>query len=751
MALKYILIFIFLFKITYNIYVYRPNLFFEYVEEEKVDKSDLDNIITKLSDGFEEAYAFYTLSKNPPKTEYPDITYNKVDIKEELKKINTTDKSFYSFLQEFLKVFGKIKDGHTTILLTGINDFTKIFYKSSISFYLPVIFNIKNDTNGIPRMYSKPNINTTLNNLFNNSLHLYEIINSSINSPIKTINGEDPFDFISKFGSEFRDVRNPHGSFTLKINSINKTPLFILPLYKENLTNFTVVYENDLNFTTDLFIVSNQNIFLKHNITPIQTINNFLLNSNIFENILNDFIFIPEIKELPYELMKLNKYGQFEFKLDSHLNSLNGSSLSWKDWNYTTPDDFFKCRVDKENELNVYFIRSFAPGANSTFAKFANTIINCTNLFDGNDFKTILITSMNGGGLVALSEFLLQMISPYTSINIYSSIRATSSIKSNYRDLFNEINECKIKSQVDILNKVKSINYGNETEYITEPFIMVSQNLRKISDEIRKSLKHKRKPTEIIVFTDGFSFSATSMLIKYLQYYGGGIVVGYFGNPKINTTFDSSLSPSAIISMSQLAIWNHNFKELMEKYKINLQFAYFQSFTEPSNISIPLEYVVTPVDERMTLYENFNESNYHIFVEKAKEIFAKYQKKCSKINKNLVLFNSKCTFQEKNLNGGNPCGDDGEWNTSICVPSYCDNNYIFDKKTQKCTFDNCTILESYPFSYLFLIIYFLSFLIIIVMIIYGCVICCCCRSKKKINLPDVNQKIINDEEEEDII
>ena len=241
------------------------------------------------------------------------------------------------------------------------------------------------------------------------------------------------------------------------------------------------------------------------------------------------------------------------------------------------------------------------------------------------------------------------------------------------------------------------------------------------------------------------------MLIKYLQYYGGGIVVGYFGNPKLNITFDSSLSPSAIISMSQLAIWNHNFKELMEKYKINLQFAYFQSFTEPSNISIPLEYVVTPVDERMALYENFNESNYHIFVEKAKEIFAKYQKKCSKINKNLVLFNSKCTFQEKNLHGGNPCGDDGEWDTSTCVPSYCDNNYIFDKKNEKCNFDNCTILESYPFSYLFLIIYFLSFLIIIVMIIYGCVIRCCCRSKKKINLPDVNQKIINDEEEEDII
>ena len=103
-------------------------------------------------------------------------------------------------------------------------------------------------------MYSKPNINTIINNLFNNSLHLYEVIITPIDSPIKTINWEDPFYFISKFGSEFTDVRNPHGTFTLKINSINKTPLFILPLYKENLTNFTVVYENDLNFTTDLLI-----------------------------------------------------------------------------------------------------------------------------------------------------------------------------------------------------------------------------------------------------------------------------------------------------------------------------------------------------------------------------------------------------------------------------------------------------------------------------------------------------------------
>ena len=741
MAIKLVLIFIFLFKLSYNIYIYHPNLFFEYIEEEKVDKKDLDNIIKKLSDGFEEAYAFYTLSKNPPKTGYPDITHNKVDIKEELSKISTTNKSFYSFLQDVLKVFGKVKDGHTTMSFLGINNFTKTFYNSDISFYLPVIFNIKNDTNGIPRMYSRPNKNATLNKQFKNYQEIFEIINKTKNIPIKSINGKDPFDFITNFGGDFRNIRNPHGAFTRRFNDINKYHLGNMPLYKENLTNFTVVYENNLTFKTDLFIMSNKNIFQKHNVTPIQNFNQFFLNSNIFENILNDFIFIPEIKELPYELMKLNEYGEFEFTLDSHINSLNGTSINWKDWNYSTPDNFFKCRVDKENEFNVYFIRSFSPGTNITIFKFIDTIEKCAKLFDKdeNNFKTILITSMNGGGLVAISEFLLQIISPYTSTNFYTSIRATQTIKNNYKGIYNEIDKCKVISQVDILNNAIPINYGNETEYISDPFIMVYQNLRKKSDEIRKSLKHKKKPNEIIVFTDGFSFSATSMLIKYLQYYGGGIVVGYFGNPKINTTFDSSLSPSPIINIRQLAFWNQNFRELLEKYKIKLQFAYFQTFTDPKNISIPLEFSVTPVDERMALYENFNESNYHVFVEKAKEIFAKYQKKCSKINKNLVLFNSNCTFKEKNLLGGNPCGDNGEWDTSTCVPAYCDNNYIFDKINQKCNFDNCIIIESDElFFYSILITFFISLLTILVMMIYGFAICCCCRSKRKINFPDEN-------------
>ena len=40
------------------------------------------------------------------------------------------------------------------------------------------------------------------------------------------------------------------------------------------------------------------------------------------------------------------------------------------------------------------------------------------------------------------------------------------------------------------------------------------------------------------------------------------------------------------------------------------------------------------------------------------------------------------------MHGGYECGSDGKWNKT-CIPSYCDNGYIYDKKTNKCIEDIC--------------------------------------------------------------
>ena len=719
MIAKYILIFISLLKLSYNLYALNPEQFFKYVDEEKVDKSKLDDILKTLSKGLEEVYAFYTLSNNPPKTGYPDITHNKVNITEELLKIDTTNKNYYNFYQDFVKVFSKVKDGHTTITFKGLNSFTERLYKYEASIYFPIIFYIKNDTNGIPKMYGKPNKDIKLNRKFTNSDDIFNKIEKNINVPINLIKGKNPFDFINGFISQFAELRNPHGSFTQSFNMINKINLGLIPIYKENTTNFTVEYENGVKFETDLLFIFKENIFKNRDLTPVASIQNYFFDSKNFDKMINDFIFIPEVKEFPYELIKIDKYGKFKLKLDSNINSIKGGSVSQNFWDFSTDDKELKCRVDKENQLNVYLVQSFEP---KSIDDFINTVKECSELFDKNNYKIIVIQSYNEGGEGELPEFLLEMVSPYISFNVYNRIRATENIKKNFKMVFQTIEKCKEQSQIDFFDKFNSVNYSNIKEDVTRPFFMADKKLKKLSLQLRKNMKNKRKPTDIMVFTDGFSFSATSIFIKYLQYYGGGIVVGYFGHPSKNTTFDSSLSPSGILEIDELSDLNTNFKSLKKKYSADVQFAVFQCFYDKDNFSVPLEYEVTPVDERISLYENFNESNYHIFAQKAKEIFKKYENECSKSKTNLFLLDNNCPL------GGYPCVN-GKWNKEKCVQFYCDLGYIFDKGSQKCIPDKCTEYSD-VYYYIILSLIILSDLTTLVMIIYCCAICCCCKKRK---------------------
>ena len=76
------------------------------------------------------------------------------------------------------------------------------------------------------------------------------------------------------------------------------------------------------------------------------------------------------------------------------------------------------------------------------------------------------------------------------------------------------------------------MDYGNGiNESISYPFNLYDKNFRKDLDKFKSAIRHKRKPTDIIIIADGFSYSATSVFLKFLQYYGGGITVGYFGHP----------------------------------------------------------------------------------------------------------------------------------------------------------------------------------------------------------------------------
>ena len=204
----------------------------------------------------------------------------------------------------------------------------------------------------------------------------------------------------------------------------------------------------------------------------------------------------------------------------------------------------------------------------------------------------------------------------------------------------------------------------------------------------RKKAKNIRKPTEILIFTDGFSYSATSIFIKETQIKGGAIIVGYSGNPKIQYNFDSSQSPSPVFNTDEME------DDLSKKIKeLGFSLSYpigeiFDKLDQENATNIPLEYKINPIDRRYRRYYRYEDGDYENFISAAKYVFEDAKTTCNKNNKKLLLISEKCTFTDVHMHGGYECNDEGFWSDK-CVPSYCDNGYYFDEIKVECIKDIC--------------------------------------------------------------
>jgi hypothetical protein len=204
-----------------------------------------------------------------------------------------------------------------------------------------------------------------------------------------------------------------------------------------------------------------------------------------------------------------------------------------------------------------------------------------------------------------------------------------------------------------------------------------------------------KKPTDIIIFTDGFSFSATSLFIKGFQKTGGAITVGFNGNPQLSDDlFDASQSPTNIQDFKE-SVYYQNLIELgFYVNNISASESFGDNYMEKN--SIPLEYDFDPIDERVDIYNEYSDEIYQTFIDKGKEIFKKYNqdKKCNKKNKKLLFDPSDgktCyNFQDdKYAHGGYECGENGYWNEGVCKKYYCDLGYYYDVYEGKCKIDLC--------------------------------------------------------------
>ena len=313
-------------------------------------------IINSLSKTFDDAYAFNEISKNPHNPNFSENYYKKINIQNLLKEINTKNINLYNFYQNLKRAFCELEDIHINLDLTRfLYDFTKVYFNHPLKLYIKMY-------NNTPRIFGKPFVSDERFKMtFKNYDLVFKVIQNNSDIPIYSINGKDPFDYITEYGNEYVRLKNSQATFIYKYILFNNNISFYdLPLSIEELTNFTVVYDNNETFITD-FIVYSPFYFSK-------TDNNIFLN-NINQN------YIQNEKEIKFKTNKLDE---------------NDSEII--NWNYNY-NNIFKCRVDDKNEVNVYYIKQF--GDSEDIDPFIQVIINCMEIFDNNTYPIILINSFN--------------------------------------------------------------------------------------------------------------------------------------------------------------------------------------------------------------------------------------------------------------------------------------------------------------------------------------------------------------------
>ncbi len=556
----------------------------------------------------------------------PPPPFKPVDVIEELKSIKTDNIQYYEFYQRVFNILLKPQDAHLQIFFKKI---LELEYLSPIGYFTRTINNINYlfcGTVNIAQMF------------FDKSL--LNKINENIKYPIKSINGKDPFDFIQTFGRN-QKFKSEHAQFTFNINIFSYVGRFhTYPFIKEDLTNIQVEFYNGNKIIFDYKILKPKKMSRK----------------------LEEFYKEEMKKYSPDDIIKPTII-EIEQKFIEKNNKIRNLELKYWDLNYR---DQLKLKVDYQNKVNVIYQNSFS------FSKIENNkiiidpksyefILSMYAKINKNNYPIVIIEDFNGGGFLGIVFFLLNMINPELSIN---SLNIAIKI-------------------VDDNSEHEIDNYGNGIKHKRSKIIKVDfTNIWEIFNKIKGKI---RKPNEIIVFTDSFSYSATSLFIKNLQESGNAIIVGYNGNPsekKKKDKFDSSQGPTTVERFpNDTNVINLNKYGIIVNGISTLE-SFNDSFVKQNVTPIPREYIINPIDERSNIYGRYFDFRYDEFINEAKLIFNKYKKHCNPDNKNMVLYNPSCKFGNDIQIGGYKCIN-GKW-SDTCQISNCKKPYLFDTYVKRC-------------------------------------------------------------------
>ena len=471
-------------------------------------------------------------------------------------------------------------------------------------------------------------------------------------------------------GTKYNSVHSPQARYILISLNIHNLYVDLYPFKKEEL-NISLDFED------------NESLQLEYQFKELTFFNQefkqyFINEKNKF---LKGYYPILDFEQLQYQF-KIKK-GIISKKIKKEVN-----------WDMMDEEELIKCKVDDENKYNVIYQQSFSP---DNYEEYEFIMEECLENFYSNDYKIIIIEDRNGGGYVDLCEPFTEYLRPKINKGDFNAIKS-SQMNLDYITSSQVLNPETCLPYTDKDNILE----GTEDKYSDEVIHKKSKIFDSFDVYYKKYVQSNRKyfltgktkkPTEIIIFTDGYSFSCTSSLITGLQAYGGAIIVGYNSRPDLEKKyFDASQSNSGVTGYEDLEV-TRNLNNL--GYSIYITNNELFSPNDKNDPKTPFEFLVNPVDEIADIYQKYDDEIYDRFINEADEIFKKYNDlengECNPDNKYLFYETSDCDskLNIENAHGGYLCGANGKWDKNNCIAAYCDDEYILNDERTKCNKDLC--------------------------------------------------------------
>lgn len=213
---------------------YQPKEFIEKLRNIPVNETLLELGIKNM-ENFLKHYIYYNISSDPPQPDFNKSYHIKMDLPNLFKDIKIKDTNYFDFKNAYLDKIWGLSDLHTQPYF-GLLPIEKYGYICPVE-----LLTYYHKESGQPKMYSNPSLEQVYYQYFRDGDNIYNKIINNTNIPIKTINGQNPFDFIQNFARI--KLRNPHATYTFNEALYFKNNFYI-PVTLEDLTNFHIVYEN---------------------------------------------------------------------------------------------------------------------------------------------------------------------------------------------------------------------------------------------------------------------------------------------------------------------------------------------------------------------------------------------------------------------------------------------------------------------------------------------------------------------------